>query len=860
MYKLAVWVSIAVCCFTLRLSAQSLGSAGTVEGVVTDPSGAVIGGARVQLDNRMTGYERTSTTDGSGRFRFTSVPPNPYHVEVSAPGFTVLQQDIAVRSAVPLSLTLPLALAGSNTVIDVEAHGSDLLENVPYAHSDVDRESYSKLALTSPGSGLSDAITLSAPGVVADSNGFFHPLGDHAQVTFSVDGEPISDQQSKLFSTQLPMNAIQSMELITGAPPAEFGDKTSLVVNAVTRSGLGLRKPTGSFTADYGSFGSPGSSATLGLGGPRFGNFIAANASRSGRFLDTPEFNPLHARGNNESIFDRADFQPDGRNTFHLNLFLARNWFQIPNTYDQQFNSQDQRQMVRTFNLAPGYQRTIGASTLFTFTPFLRQDYVSYYPSQNPLADTPGTIAERRRLRSAGFKTDVAYAHGKHNLKAGLQFINTGLSEDFRFGITDPGFNPVCLDANGNAAANPNLTDPGACAGVGLAANPGFEPGLLGFDLTRGGAPLTFRGRHDINQAAFYAQDQITLGNLNLSLGVRVDHYAGLSSDTQPEPRAGFSYQVKQTGTVLRAAFSRTMETPYNENLLLSSATGLGGLSVGSFGAFGSAPLRPGLRNQYNAGFQQAVSRFLTVDADYFWKFTRNAYDFDTLFNTPVVFPISWQRSKIDGVSVRIGTPTLHGFTAFTTLGHTRARFFGPENGGLIFNSPIDAAVFRIDHDQAFQQTTNARYQFGRNGPWLAFTWRYDSGLVAGAVSTLSDALALTAAQQAAIGFYCGSQHATLFQPISSCDSSNYGAVRLRIPAPGTANPDHNPPRVAPRHLFDLAAGTDNLLHTEGARVTLRLTVTNLANEAALYNFLSTFSGTPFVSPRAYQASVGIVF
>jgi hypothetical protein len=191
---------------------------------------------------------------------------------------------------------------------------------------------------------------------------------------------------------------------------------------------------------------------------------------------------------------------------------------------------------------------------------------------------------------------------------------------------------------------------------------------------------------------------------------------------------------------------------------------------------------------------------------------------------------------------------------------HTRARYFGPENGGLAFNSPVDAPVFRIDHDQAFQQTTHLRYQLGKTGPWMAFTWRYDSGLVAGAVASLDDALALSGDQQAAIGFFCGNQRATLTSPITDCSSSNSGATRLKVPAPGTADDDHNPPRIAPRHLFDVAIGTDNLLKTEGYRVTLKGTVTNLTNKIALYNFLSTFSGTHFVTPRAYQASIGIVF
>src|SRR5207237_6404615 len=97
------------------------------------------------------------------------------------------------------------------------------------------------------------AIIYTTPGVAADSNGFFHPLGDHAQVSYVIDGQPISDQRNKVFSTSIPANAIQSMELVTGSPAAEYGDKTSLVINATTRSGLG-QKPAGSFAVNRGSF------------------------------------------------------------------------------------------------------------------------------------------------------------------------------------------------------------------------------------------------------------------------------------------------------------------------------------------------------------------------------------------------------------------------------------------------------------------------------------------------------------------------------------------------------------------------------------------------------------------------------
>ena len=195
--------------------------------------------------------------------------------------------------------------------------------------------------------------------------------------------------------------------------------------------------------------------------------------------------------------------------------------------------------------------------------------------------------------------------------------------------------------------------------------------------------------------------------------------------------------------------------------------------------------------------------------------------------------------------------------------GHTRARYFPPESGGLFFNSDLPAGVFRIDHDQAFQQTTQVQYQFQqwkRLSPYVAFTWRYDSGLVSGAVPDFATALAFPADQQAQIGLFCGSTFATPTQAITECSDSNRGALRVRIPADGTANDDTNPPRIAPRHLFDFSVGTDNLFRTERTKVTLRFNVLNLTNKEALYNFQSTFSGTHFVSPRSFQGQIGLTF
>src|SRR6516225_10952520 len=99
-----------------------------------------------------------------------------------------------------------------------------------------------------------------------------------------------------------------------------------------------------------------GGSVGLGFGNTKLGNFITVDGIRTGRFLDTPEFTAFHDKGNNETIFDRFDYQPGRKDAIHLNLFMARSWFQIPNDYDQL--GQDQHERVLTWNIAPGYQHT----------------------------------------------------------------------------------------------------------------------------------------------------------------------------------------------------------------------------------------------------------------------------------------------------------------------------------------------------------------------------------------------------------------------------------------------------------------------------------------------------------------------
>src|SRR6266571_181531 len=894
-----------------------LGNAGSIEGVVKDASGGVVVGAKVEISYSVTGYQRETTTGSDGGFRFTNVPFNTYHLVVTASGFAPYTQDVDVRSSVPTGIQIGLKLGTAASSVTVESNGGDLVEKDPTFHTDVDTSLTDRLPLESQSSSVSSLVTLATPGVVADSNGLFHGLGDHAENSFSVDGQPITDQQSKVFSNQIPLDSIQSLEAVSGGPPAEYGGKTSLVIKVTTQSGLGVTKPKGSVYSSYGRFGSVSSGFRLAFGGQKWGNFIAASGLNSSRFLDPPELHAIHDKGNEENLFDRVDYNVTSADSIHTNFQYTRSWFQTPNTIDN-LNSgvndpltgaplpgQDQRAQIKTFNIAPVWTRLISTTTLFTFGGFVRQDRFNYYPSGNVFADGTGlipggssaTLNQQRKLTNAGLRTDLSYVKGIHNFKAGATFQHTFLTENFNFGITDPAFNAVCLNASDlSPDTNPTPTFQGDCTGA-LVVNTGQNPSVPAFVTALGCLDLTrpvltsaaqtqdscastqstlfpFRRRADVKEIALYLQDTISLGNWAFNVGFREDLYRGIVYDAQPQPRVGFAYNVKKTNSVLRVSYSRVLETPFNENLILASLGASNPVILDVIGGASlQAPIRSGQRNQFNAGFQQAFGKFAVVDDDYLWKYTHNAYDFSTFANTPIFFPIAWKSSKIDGPSVRVSMPNYHGLTAFAVLAHVRARYFPPQVGGL-GATVTGGEVFRIDHDQAFNQTTHFQYQPWKTLPWIAMNWRYDSGLVASNpnLDNFADASSfLDAAQQTAIGLFCvdavGVMHtASLSQPLAQgagticgANPATTGAKLLNI-AGATFDVDHNPTRVKPRNLFDMSVGDDNLLRGDHYRWSLRLTAINLTNKVALYNFLSTFSGTHFVTPRSYTAELGFHF
>jgi hypothetical protein len=882
----ATMMAVGLMLFTSAQEMFAQGTSGSVTGAVTDSTGAAIPGATVTLSNPLTGYSHVVTTDSAGAYQFTNVPFHNYNLEASATGFQKTNKQVQISSGLPVTAGLTLNVASASQTVTVDAP-VDLVDNDSTAHTDIDRSMMDHLPLESASSSLSSIVTLASPGISADSNGQMHGLGDHAENSFSLDGQPISDQQSKVFSNQVPAAAVQSLEVIDGAPPAEYGDKTSLVIKATTRSGQGVTSPTGSVTFSYGSFGSSNVAADVAYGGKNWGNFIATNAMQSGRFLDGPEFAVIHDKGNEENVFDRVDFQMSNVSSIHTNAQYTRSWFQTPNSFDTQYGyvaqgltaaKTDQRSQIQTIDFAPTYTRTIGDTMVFNFGPYVRRDSYSYFPSSNAAAGgalndfgpiQQESVAQQRSLTNAGVHSDISYVKGINNVKIGGMYQQTFLRENFQIGLVDP-----------------SLNDP---------ASPTYNSVLRPYDLTRGGTDYAYVGHTDVKQLALYGEDQITAGNWLFNVGIRGDFYNGLSIQRQAEPRVGASYAVKRTGTVLRASYARTQETPFNENLVLSSQGCLNPIINAIFSTLGPcvpAAFNPGFRNEFHAGFQQSVSRHFVINAEYIWKYTHNGYDFSVLGATPITFPIEWHNSKIPGYAISGTLTPIKGLSARVTMSGVAARFFNPQIGGIGATPGAPGGYpFRIDHDEHFNQTTHFEYAMPfQKKMYYSFNWRFDSGQVAGSVPcynvtdpnsictqyslnsngqplTLNGVPAinlssLTPDEEFQSGLVCDGKAATQTSGFAICDAAGLTSTLVKIPAPGTENDDHNPQRINPRNLFDMALGDDDVFHFHADRykIGLRLTAINVTNKYALYNFLSTFSGTHYVSPRSVTAEVAFHF
>lgn len=784
---------LALLLFALAAPAVLAQGTATLHVRVLDPAQAAIAGAAVVLENPLTGLRREALADDLGDAHFSNVPFQRYDLTVSKPGFRSDRRSVDLRSNVPVTVPVALSIEDRMVSVDVSVEPTGITDpSATGTRTELNHAAIEKMPVSPAARGL-EGVLLSMPGFAANANGAIHPRGAHNQMTFVIDGMPISDQLTGAFANAIDPTIVESLDLYTGNVPAEFGNKISGVAVVTTRTGLNAgRKFSGSLQVAAAQFDALSTLAQFAGGDGKFGYFASFNALKTNRYLDSVSLDNLHNGGNSERAYTRVDYQASPRDILRASVMSGRSSFQLANLRSQHANGQDQRQSMEDLSASAGWIRTLDARSTFEAQTSFRNAFARLFPSAG---DTPVTAHQARRLATWNFGARYNRVSGRHIVRGGVDYQRFPMRENFSFAITDAAFN------------NP--------------ASPGYLDTLTPHDLTRGGDWFRFGARGVGSMSTGWVQDQIRAGRFQFTLGLRYDYYRFLARGAQWQPRVGMSYHLKETGTVLRASYNRTYQTPPNENLLLSNSRDAAQLAPEAVRkAFGGGVIviRPERQNVFEVGLQQALGKQVGVTATYYHKNATDLQDNDNFLNTGIIFPTTLASSRINGAEGRVNFFPGRRFSATLSATHARVVVNPPFTGGLFLGSAaidsLSAGPFIIDHDQKLSLATNAVYNVTRS-LWLSTIVRYDSGLVS--------------------------------------NPSNPDVVRMdpdyadQLPYVNLAS---DTPRVKPRTVVDLAAGYTRSV--EGQRKWEAVfQVSNVSNVTALYNFQSIFVGTRVVSPRA---------
>ncbi|MBA2341177.1 MAG: TonB-dependent receptor, partial [Pyrinomonadaceae bacterium] len=703
-FRATLVVAALISVFILSFNASAQTRIGAVQGTVKDPNGALVSGANVTITQPITGYRQSAQTDAEGNFKLVNIPFNTYTVHAEATGFQATEQSIDLESTVPLNVDLTLAISGANETVNVTS-GTTLVEpDKTSSDTDISQTLIERQAGATPSRGI-EAIVASAPGFAPDDNGRLHPRGSESQVQYVVDGIPITDNLSAIFSTSLDARTLRTVEVLTGGIPAEFGDKLAGVVNVNTRSGL--EAPTnGGVTFSGGSFSTGEVSADFSTHTEKFGFLANLSATTSQRFLDPPTIENFHNFGRTGKGFFRLDYRFSDNDSLRGTFLFGGTNFQVPNRLEQQLAGQDQRQRLRDNSQFITYDHIFSDTAIGQFSFFNR--YSTARLTSNPLS-TPVAAFQDRILQNTGGIAAITLTRGSQIIKFGGQFTITPVRENFSFYPTTR-FEDF-TDAVGNTIPNP----------------------VNGFTAAN---PFVFNGRRTGRTLSLYAQDHFTLfRNFTVDAGLRYDNYRLVIKDSGLSPRIGIAYFIPRTQTTLRASYNRFFQTPPAENLLLASsfeAAALSPLAVIQ-GQSGVRPILPDKQHVFEIGVQQSVSRYFRINLAAYQKRITNFADKDQFLDTGVIFPISISLGRVTGEELRVETTDISGFRGFLSYANSRAYGVTPINGGLFLGESANSLdtpglIFANDHDQRNSAQFQVSYTHHPTGIYAIFGGRYDSG------------------------------------------------------------------------------------------------------------------------------------
>jgi outer membrane receptor for ferrienterochelin and colicin len=679
--------------FPLPFAAQL--QQGTIVGKIVGPNGTVGAAATVTLVDQL-GNTVTSVTAVNGEFRITNVAPGRYSLKAEAPPLQAVVQTLTVSDAVPIALELKLSAALAEQV-NVTAETSQPATTTTLTTLAGDAVRRAPIRISSRG--LQDAIA-TTPGWATEDNGLLHARGVDDGFLYVVDGVPLYERMDSLHGVAPDPEMVESVNVLVGHVPPEFGFKSGGVIEVRTSS----QKADSWLGNVQGVLGSDatqqGSSVIGGPMGSAMALTVGMSGQRSDRFLDPVHPDNFHNRGH--AINGTAEFNwlVSPGSTLAVVGGVGRSDFDVPHNEDQEEAGQHQRQQnLQTWQTA-AWQRAWSGSTVSQIAGYHRSGSAGLLGSER---DTPLFINADRNLRRVGVLGSVTHHHGKHVIKAGLEAARLSLEESFSFFVTDE--------------------DEGEEAELSEAA--------LEHDPDN---PFDFREAANPTLFGFYIQDSVRFGRgLTVDIGVRADRSRMLAEASQWSPRLGLAYHVPDTEAVIRASVDRFFQPPQAENLLLGSSEEARELSpFADDETGGGRDVEPERQWATEIGVNHSLAAGLRFDVSYWRRRVENVGDPNVLFGTTIIIPNAIARGEADGVDVRLDFPRRRGASGYVSYTNSRVKQFGPVTGGLFLEEEVieiaDGTEFTPDHDQRHVAAFGLSYDDAQSRFWATLGGRYESG------------------------------------------------------------------------------------------------------------------------------------
>jgi len=764
---------IGLCLFAGLRTSRGQDHSGELHLTVSDASGAALP-SQGMLISQANRFQLSFETDAAGEYTARRLPLGNYKLSLEHPGFAPFTTLLEIRSELPLNFAAAMSVAAVTQTVTVR-DSDTLLDTINVSATyEIGSATLRDWPVSTPGRQAIDVVQ-SQPGWLLEANGVLHPRGSEYDTQYVVDGLPILDNRSPAFSVSDDLEDVQTVKAYTSGIPAEFGRKLGGVIETTTERNP-ARGIHGTAILSGGSFatGNAYFGASYYDGRSLFG--LSGEAARTDRFLDPPVEENFTNRATIAGV--KGSFERDltVKDRLRLAISFSRSAFLVPNELLQQENGQRQDRDNREVSGQFSYQHVFSPRVMASVQGRARD--LDAGLRSNSLS-TPMEVFQDRGFRERYFNGTVSAALKHHELKAGADVIDSSIHEAFYYHIT-------ATEINGEPIFDPSTP-------IDFAFH---EPG------------------HDREQALF-VQDNLHFRNLNLSAGLRFDHYSVQVEESAWSPRLGFAWYVRKLGMVVRGSYDRVFGTPAIENLLLSTSAKVRTLDEN----VAQLPLRPSRGNYYELGVTKELLRQAHISMNAFRRSIRNLADDDTLLNTGVSFPIALRSGNIYGVESQFVLPQMGPVTSWVSYSYQVASARMPVVGGLFLGDDAaeelnSNARTWISQDQRHTVHGQVRYQ-----PWSRFWMSFGASYGSGLPVELS-----------------GEDVATLVQQFGQqvVDQVNLDAGRVKP------------------SLSVNVSGAVELYHKEARSLRLQGDIRNLGDRLNVINFASLFSGTAIGAPRQF--------